>query len=85
MDAMEFLPSLVIIGGYGGGENLALDRSTGEVLLVPMIGTEEDWLVLASNLVEAFQRMERAAVFEAPHREADAESLRPRASGPTRR
>jgi hypothetical protein len=37
-----------------------------------MIGTEEDWLVLGSNLVEAFQRIERGEVFEAPHREADA-------------
>jgi hypothetical protein len=69
---MEFFPGLVIIGGDGGGEYVALDRATGEVLLVPAIGSEEDWLVLGSNLIEAFQRMERGEVFESPYREADA-------------
>ena len=67
-DFMEFFPGLVMMGGDGGGECLALDRATGEALLVPMIGDENDWLVLGSNLTEAFQRMESGEVFAAPHR-----------------
>ena len=65
---MESFPGLVIIGGDGGGEALAIDRATHEVLLVPWIGSEEDWLVLGSTMTEALQRMERGEVFDAPHR-----------------
>ncbi|MHB8961366.1 MAG: SMI1/KNR4 family protein [Candidatus Limnocylindrales bacterium] len=65
---MEFFLDLVIIGGDGGGEALAIDRATHEILLVPWIGGEEDWLVLGRTLTEAFQRMERGEVFDAPHR-----------------
>lgn len=65
---MEFFPGLVMIGGDGGGEALAIDRATNEILLVPWIGGEEDWLVLGATLTEAFQRMERGEVFDAPHR-----------------
>jgi hypothetical protein len=68
---MEFFPGLVMIGGDGGGELLALDRISGDVLIVPMIGDVEDWLVIGSNLTEAFQRMERGEVFAAPHRRRD--------------
>jgi hypothetical protein len=67
-DLMEFFPGLVMIGGDGGGESLALDRATREVLLVPLIGSEEDWLVLGTSLTEAFGRMERGEVFDAPYR-----------------
>lgn len=67
---MEFFPGLVHIGGDGGGETLMLDRESGEVILAPMIGGPEDWLVLGSSLVEAFQRMERGEVFNAPRRES---------------
>jgi hypothetical protein len=65
---MEFFPGLVMIGGDGGGEALAIDRATHEILLVPWIGGDEDWLVLGATLIEAFQRMERGDVFDAPHR-----------------
>ena len=71
---MEFFPGLVVIGGDGGGEALAIDRETHEVLLVPWIGGEEDWLVLGRSLTEAFQCMERGGVFDAPHQQ--------RSSGP---
>ena len=65
---MEFFPGLVIVGGDGGGEALAIDRVSHEILLVPWIGGEEDWLVLGATLTEAMQRMEQGRVFEAPHR-----------------
>ena len=64
---IEFFPGLVVIGGDGGGEALAIDRATQEILLVPWIGGQEDWLVLGKTLTEAMQRMERAEVFDAPH------------------
>jgi hypothetical protein len=65
---MEFFPGLVMIGGDGGGEALAIDRATHEILLVPWIGGEQDWLVIGATLTEAFQRMERGDVFNTPHR-----------------
>jgi hypothetical protein len=65
---MEFFPGLVIFGGDGGGEALAFDRETREVLLVPWIGDQGDWLILGATLTEAFQRMERGRVWEAPLR-----------------
>jgi hypothetical protein len=71
-DHMEFFPGLVLVGGDGAGEALALDRETGEVLLVPWVGGPEDWLVLGATLGEALARMERDAVFEAPRRAARA-------------
>jgi hypothetical protein len=67
-EAMEYFPGLVMIGGDGGGEGLAFDRATGEVILAPLIGGEEDWLVLGANLVEALQRLERGEAFNAPQR-----------------
>ena len=69
--AMEFFPGLVMIGGDGGGEALAIDRQSGEVLLVPWIGAEEDWLILGPTLTDAFRRMARGEVFAAPHRSRD--------------
>jgi len=65
-DVMTFLPDLVVIGGDGGGEALAIHRATGEVLLVPWIGTQDDWLVLGLTFTEALHRMERGEVFDAP-------------------
>ncbi len=53
---MQFFPGLVMIGGDGGGEALAIDRTTNEILLVPWIWGR---LVLGATLTEAFQRMER--------------------------
>lgn len=70
-ELMEFFPGLVLIGGDGGGEAIALDRVTGEVLLVPLIGSHDDWLVLGRHLTEALQRMERGEVFSAPRRVGD--------------
>lgn len=67
-EVMEFFPGLVVIGGDGGGEALAIDRRSGEVLLVPWIGAQEDWLVLGSTLTDALRRMTRGDVFAAPHR-----------------
>ena len=67
-EVMEFFPGLVVIGGDGGGEALAIDPRSGEVLLVPWIGAEEDWLVLGATLTDAFRRMARGEVFAAPHR-----------------
>ena len=67
-EAMESFPGLVMIGGDGGLEALAIDRATGEVLLVPWVGGEEDWLVLGSTLTEALQRLERDEAFDAPNR-----------------
>ncbi len=63
---MEFFPDLVIIGGDGGGEALAIHRRTGEVLLVPWIGTQDDWLVLGRTFTEALERMQNGTVFDAP-------------------
>ena len=66
-DVMEFFPGLVVIGGDGGGEALAIDRRSGEVLLVPWIGAQEDWLILGPTLTDALRRMDRGDVFAAPH------------------
>jgi len=66
---MDFFPDLVVIGGDGAGEALAIDRRSLEILLVPWIGGTGDWLVLGANLTEAFQRMERGEVFQAPRRQ----------------
>jgi hypothetical protein len=63
---MEFFPDLVIVGGDGGGEALAIHRGTHEVLLVPWIGSEDDWLVLGRTFTEALQRMQDGSVFDAP-------------------
>jgi len=67
-DHMRSFAGLVLLGGDGAGEALALDRSSGEVLLVPLVGDERDWLVLGSSLAEALTRMDRGTVFEAPRR-----------------
>ena len=67
-EVMQFFPGLVMIGGDGGGEALAIDRRSGEVLLVPWIGAQEDWLVLGPTLTDAFRRMAHGDTFTAPHR-----------------
>src|SRR5258706_5823845 len=41
-EVMEFFPGLVVIGGDGAVEAMAFDRRSGEVLLVPWIGAQED-------------------------------------------
>jgi len=63
---MEFFPDLVIVGGDGGGEALAIHRHTHEVLLVPWIGSREDWLVLGRSFTEALQRMQSGTILDAP-------------------
>lgn len=70
----ELFPGLVIIGGDGAGEALAFDRNSGEVLLVPWIGAEEDWLMLGPTLTDAFRRMTSGAAFAARHRSRDSRS-----------
>lgn len=67
-EVMQFFPGLVVIGGDGADEALAIDPRSGEVLLVPWIGAEEDWLVLGPTLTDAFRRMALGEVFSAPHR-----------------
>lgn len=64
---MEFFPDLVIVGGDGGGEALAIHRHTREVLLVPWIGGQDHWLVLGQTFTEALQRMHDGTVFDAPN------------------
>ena len=65
-EVMEFFPGLVMIGGDGGGEALALHRETGEVILAPWIAEQAAWLVLGSTFTEALNRMFRGEVFDAP-------------------
>jgi len=62
----EFFPGLVLIGSNGGGENLAFDRKTGAVVLVPAIGNIEDAILLGANLTEALQSFERDDMFDDP-------------------
>lgn len=60
----EFYPGLVLFGSDGGGEALAFDKETGDVLLVPFIGGLDDRIFLGHTMTEAFRRFERDDVFE---------------------
>jgi len=62
----EVFPGLVLIGSNGGGENLAFDRKTGAVVLVPAIGDIEDAILLGADLTEAPQSFERDDMFDDP-------------------
>jgi hypothetical protein len=62
----ELRPGLVFFGSDGGGEYLAFDRHTGNVLLVPAIGDDEDAILLGSTLSEALGHFERGDIFDDP-------------------
>ncbi len=67
----EFWPGLVFFGSDGAEEHLAYDRQTLDVLLVRSDGGGDTWIILGSNLTEAFQHFERDDVFDNPRYHED--------------
>ena len=60
----EDLDQVVFIGSDGADEGIAIERATGNVLLVPWIGSKADWILLGRDLTEAFGRFERDDVLD---------------------
>jgi hypothetical protein len=65
-DFADMFPGLVLIGGDGAGEALAIHRKTGQILLVPWIGDADDWLLLGDTITDAFRTLANGGAFTAP-------------------
>ena len=59
-------PDLVLLGGDGGGEALAIHRHTGQLLLVPWIGAREDWLLLGDTVTNGLRTLAEGRAFSSP-------------------
>ena len=56
----------LIIGSDGAEEHFAFDRKTREVLLIRSDDDGSNWIILGTNLAEAFAHLERDDVFDDP-------------------